>query len=72
VIGKLELANLGYFADTVEDYYRFPQACRFLDQGLCGKRINIGEFGVKTDPAWKATRPVGSAHPNQAGTGECS
>ena len=54
-LGKLELANFGYFADKDEDYYRFPQVCRFLDQSVRGKGINVGEFGVKTHPAWKAT-----------------
>ena len=54
-LGKLELANFGYFADKDEDYYRFPQVCRFLDQSVRGKGINVGEFGVKTHPAWNAT-----------------
>ncbi|HTU52258.1 MAG TPA: hypothetical protein VMF56_16830 [Acidobacteriaceae bacterium] len=54
-LGKLELANFGYFADKGEDYYRFPQVCRFLDQSVRGKGINVGEFGVKTHPAWNAT-----------------
>lgn len=54
-LGKLELANFGYFANKDEDYYRFPQVCRFLDQSVRGKGINVGEFGVKTHPAWNAT-----------------
>ncbi|MGB8478931.1 MAG: hypothetical protein WCE63_08825 [Acidobacteriaceae bacterium] len=54
-LGKLELANFGYFADKHKDYYRFPQVCRFLDQSVRGKGINVGEFGVKTHPAWNAT-----------------
>jgi hypothetical protein len=51
-LGKLELANFGYFNSAGEDYYRFPQVCKFLDQSVRGKGINIGEFGVKTHPAW--------------------
>jgi hypothetical protein len=54
-LGKLELANFGYFNEKGEDYYRFPQTCRFLDQSMRGKGINVGEFGVKTHPAWDAT-----------------
>jgi hypothetical protein len=54
-MGKLELANFGYFADKDLDYYRFPQTCRFLDQSMRGKGINVGEFGVKTHPAWDDT-----------------
>ncbi len=53
-LGKLELANFGYFNTPEEDYYRFPQVCKFLDQSVRGKGVNIGEFGVKTHPAWSA------------------
>lgn len=51
-LGKLELANFGYFNAEGEDFYRFPQVCKFLDQRVRGKGLNIGEFGVKTHPAW--------------------
>ena len=51
-LGKLDLANFGYFQLDQEDYYRFPQTCKLLDQRVRGKGINIGEFGVKTHPAW--------------------
>jgi hypothetical protein len=54
-LGQLELANFGYFNSTNEDYYRFPQVCKFLDQRVRGKGLNIGEFGVKTHPAWLDT-----------------
>ena len=54
-LGDLELANFGYFNEKDDDYYRFPQICRFLDQSMRGKGINIGEFGVKTHPAWNDT-----------------
>ena len=54
-LGKLELANFGYFNEKEEDFYRFPQTCKFLDQSMRGKGINVGEFGVKTHPAWLAT-----------------
>ena len=54
-LGRLELANFGYFNGKDEDFYRFPQTCRFLDQSMRGKGINVGEFGVKTHPAWDDT-----------------
>lgn len=54
-LGNLELANFGYFNEKDDDYDRFPQICRFLDQSMRGKGINIGEFGVKTHPAWNDT-----------------
>jgi hypothetical protein len=52
-LGKLELANFGYFNAEGEDFYRFPQVCKFLDQRVRGKGLNVGEFGVKTHPAWQ-------------------
>ena len=54
-LDKLELANFGYFNTKEEDFYRFPQTCKFLDQSMRGKGINVGEFGVKTHPAWDDT-----------------
>ncbi|MEO6911531.1 MAG: hypothetical protein ABI158_11490, partial [Edaphobacter sp.] len=54
-LDKLELANFGYFNTKEEDFYRFPQVCKFLDQSMRGKGINVGEFGVKTHPAWNDT-----------------
>lgn len=54
-LGKLELANFGYFAKRDEDFDRFPQTLKFLDLSLRGRGINVGEFGVKTHPAWNAT-----------------
>lgn len=54
-LDKLELANFGYFNTKEEDFYRFPQTCKFLDQSMRGKGINVGEFGVKTHPAWNDT-----------------
>ena len=27
--------------------------CKFLDQRVRGKGLNVGEFGVKTHPAWQ-------------------
>jgi hypothetical protein len=53
-LGKLELANFGYFNIPEVDYYLFPQTCKLLDQRVRGKGLNIGEFGVKTHPAWQA------------------
>lgn len=52
-LGQLELANFGYFNSSDEDFYRFPQVCKFLDQRVRGKGLNVGEFGVKTHPAWQ-------------------
>jgi hypothetical protein len=60
-LGQLELANFGFFFSDNEDFYRFPQACKFLDQRVRGKGLNVGEFGVKTHPAWHGTSEYISA-----------
>lgn len=54
-LDKPELANYGYFNTKEDDYYRFPQTCKYLDQSLRGKGVGVGEFGVKTHPAWLDT-----------------
>ncbi|MCC6443076.1 MAG: hypothetical protein IT210_06410 [Armatimonadetes bacterium] len=52
-IGKLEVANIGYFDVSGDDIYKFPQTLKFIDLRARGKSLNIGEFGVKTHPAWE-------------------
>ena len=51
-IGSLAPLNLGYFDIPVEDIYRFPQIMRYMDMRSRGKSLSVGEFGVKTHPAW--------------------
>jgi len=51
-IGSLAPMNLGYFDIPGEDIYKFPQTLRYMDMRARGKSISVGEFGVKTHPAW--------------------
>ncbi len=49
----LDFANFGYFAKANDDRRRFPAVLKLLDLSLMGKGAHVGEFGVKTHPAWK-------------------
>ena len=51
--GDLDFGNFGYFEQPERDRRRFPAVLKCLDQGLKGKGAHVGEFGVKTHPAWK-------------------
>ena len=51
-IGSLAPLNLGYFDVPGDDIYNFPQTLRYMDMRARGKSISVGEFGVKTHPAW--------------------
>lgn len=48
----LDFANFGYFEATGRDARRFAAVLKLFDQSLKGKGANVGEFGVKTHPAW--------------------
>ncbi len=57
----LDLANIGYFDEPIKDKIRFPAVFKLIDHRLQGKSLNVGEFGVKTHPAW-ATELGGSGY----------
>ncbi|MCS7223312.1 MAG: hypothetical protein NZ959_01945 [Armatimonadetes bacterium] len=48
----LDVANIGYFDEPLKDILRFPAVFKMIDHRLYGKSLNVGEFGVKTHPAW--------------------
>lgn len=50
---SLTYANFGYFGKRNDDRELFPQTLKFLDLSMIGKGANVGEFGVKTHPAWR-------------------
>ena len=54
--GGAFFSGLLIFSNTAVDNKDLAdqQACRFLDQSVRGKGVNVGEFGVKTHPAWNA------------------
>ncbi|HWQ55966.1 MAG TPA: hypothetical protein VN442_19930 [Bryobacteraceae bacterium] len=60
---SLDFANFGYFADFGNDRRRFPAVLKLLDLGLKGKGAHVGEFGVKTHPAWTQATSYLQARP---------
>ncbi len=51
-IGRLDLANIGYFDGPLQDIRRFPRVLKYSDLRSRGKSFGPGEYGVKTHPAW--------------------
>ncbi len=49
----LDVAEIGYFGEPKTDLRRFPAVLKLVDHRLYGKSLAIGEFGVKTHPAWQ-------------------
>ena len=47
-----DVADIGYFDELIRDIDRLPLAIRFNDLRARGKGITLGEYGVKTHPAW--------------------
>ncbi|MCS7266243.1 MAG: hypothetical protein NZ805_15600, partial [Armatimonadetes bacterium] len=49
----LDISNIGYFDEPQKDLRRFAATFKLVDMRVYGKSLNIGEFGVKTHPAWE-------------------
>ena len=47
-----DVANIGYFDLPGEDIDKLPLAMRFNDLRAREKGLSLGEYGVKTHPAW--------------------
>ena len=52
-VDGLDISNIGYFDEPRKDLRRFAAVFKLTDMRLYGKSLNIGEFGVKTHPAWE-------------------
>ena len=48
-----DVADIGYFDAPVADIDKLPLAIRFNDLRARGKGVTLGEYGVKTHPAWE-------------------
>lgn len=48
-----DVSNIGYFDRPVDDVDNLPLRIRWNDLRLRGKGVSLGEYGVKTHPAWK-------------------
>ncbi|MBM4092130.1 MAG: hypothetical protein FJ276_22275, partial [Planctomycetes bacterium] len=51
-IGWQDVANIGYFDRPEVDIDRLPLSISFHDLRVRGKGVSLGEYGVKTHPAW--------------------
>ena len=49
----LDVAEIGYFGPPRVDLEEFAPTVKWIDLRLKGKSLAIGEFGVKTHPAWE-------------------
>lgn len=49
----LDMAEIGYFDTPDRDLRRFAAVFKMADHRLRGKSAAVGEFGVKTHPAWE-------------------
>lgn len=47
-----DVSNIGYFDRPVEDITQLPLKICFNDLRARGKGVSLGEYGVKTHPAW--------------------
>ncbi len=54
-IGTQDCGDIGYFDRPGKDLAQFPQVFRSVDLRARGKGMSIGEFGVKTHPAWSGS-----------------
>ncbi|MBN1341475.1 MAG: hypothetical protein JXQ73_02285 [Phycisphaerae bacterium] len=58
-IGRLDLSNIGYFDEPLNDIRRLPSVLKYSDLRARGKSFGPGEYGVKTHPAWSGPEVVG-------------
>ena len=47
-----DASNIGYFDEPYLDIDRLPLSLRMIDLRMRGKSLGLGEYGVKTHPAW--------------------
>jgi len=51
-IAGQDVSNIGYFDEPVRDLDYLPLRIRLNDVRVRGKSVSLGEYGVKTHPAW--------------------
>lgn len=52
-IGEMDHSNIGYFDAPGRDVPRLPSTMMYHDLRSRGKGFGLGEYGVKTHPAWQ-------------------
>jgi hypothetical protein len=61
-IGTQDLSNIGYFDEPEVDLDRLPLQIALADLRARGKGVSLGEYGVKTHPAWSREQGALSYH----------
>jgi hypothetical protein len=51
-----DVSNIGYFDRPGDDIERLPLKIRWNDLRARGRGVSLGEYGVKTHPAWAESR----------------
>ena len=57
-----DVSNFGFFSTPKDDLVILPERIAFNDMRYVGKGVNIGEYGVKTHPAWSVENGAGGYH----------
>jgi hypothetical protein len=57
-----DVADIGYFDEPINDIDKLPLAIRFNDLRVRGKGVALGEYGVKTHPAWTVANGATGYH----------
>lgn len=57
-----DVSNIGYFDRPGEDLDGLPLKIRFNDLRARGKGVSLGEYGVKTHPAWAVENGASGYH----------
>ena len=57
-----DVADIGYFDAPIADIDKLPLAIRFNDLRARGKGVTLGEYGVKTHPAWEVENGASHYH----------
>jgi hypothetical protein len=61
-IGAHDVANIGFFSTPHTDLEVLPQSLAMNDLRYLGKGVNLGEYGVKTHPAWSLDNGASGYH----------
>ncbi|MEA3403915.1 MAG: beta-galactosidase, partial [Armatimonadota bacterium] len=57
-----DVANFGFFSTPGDDLRILPERLAFNDMRAVGKGVSMGEYGVKTHPAWSVDNGASGYH----------
>ena len=61
-IAGQDVSNIGYFDRPGQDLEQLPWKIRFADLRARGQGVSLGEYGVKTHPAWQESNGATGYH----------